>query len=47
MYCCAHKTATLTPIQHTVPPLCSDGPDMESSETPECVVKEKSKICFD
>ena len=19
MYCCAHKTATLTPIQHTVP----------------------------
>ena len=20
MYCCAHKTATLTPIQHTVPP---------------------------
>ena len=21
MYCRAHKTATLTPIQHTVPPL--------------------------
>ena len=26
MYCCAHKTATLTPIQHTVPPLLTKYP---------------------